>query len=728
MYIIGDATCARKVKMWEDVIGILRSRDQIRTTLRLQCVRHLDKVLQVDKPADFEMVAPEGGCKELCGQRLNCGHSCEFLCHAEIRHRVAPCRKPCERGRPDCGHRCPKPCSEPCGKCAVPIMNVALNCGHSLASVPCWVSHDLTRPEARCKTRIVRKLPRCGHEAEMPCCLDPEKFPCQKRCGGVLSCRHTSCNNVCSSCTIVPTDLNDPPYHAKPCQQRCDRPFTTCSHLCRRPCHSSDDCGTCMSPCQLGCIHSKCGKICGQACVPCAEPCTWNCEHLGQCNMPCGAPCDRLPCNQRCGRTLPCGHRCPSVCGEKCPDSWVCEECSSASVKEKVVDFVEFATYDRVDVNENPVIVLSCQHFYTMSFLDRCLEIDSAYVRNENGQFTQSIQFGNMTFDVKRCPECKEHISGIQRYNRVLKRAVLDVMLRTLIVQAQVSYSAVSSVVDKFELHLESSRTSVLNQLQRGGLSRQRQPISAHNAKVISERMHEFDQVRSPLQQYTKDVAEGNQPHVRVYGMSIAARDRAKTGSSASDIVLCPLDIPSPDIKHRLLGDILRLRLDAMQYTDMLQLVDHLSRLDGCESDATPLYKDIVKKCDVFCANAEIRRSESEQRQYHGLTVEILLLQVQFISLLLRGCQSVAPSRTVSLRSAGLQALSRCKKYFERYASCRKYESAAERAGEMLQSLAHFYQAVSVEERRAIVQAMNADFHGTGHWYRCGNGHPVIFH
>src|ERR1700738_3957585 len=203
MYIIGDATGARKVKMWEDVIGILRSRDQIGTTLRLHCSRHIDAVLEVKKPADFEVVASEGGCKELCGRRLDCGHSCEYLCHAEIRHLVVPCRKPCERGRPDCGHSCPKRCSEPCGKCTVPVTNVVLKCGHSLSSVPCWVSRDLTCPEARCKKQIVRKLPRCGHEAKMHCCFDPEKFQCQTKCGGVLSCRHTSCTNVCSSCTVI---------------------------------------------------------------------------------------------------------------------------------------------------------------------------------------------------------------------------------------------------------------------------------------------------------------------------------------------------------------------------------------------------------------------------------------------------------------------------------------------------------------------------------------------
>jgi hypothetical protein len=116
MYIIGDATCATKVELWEDVVGILQGREQIGSTLRLRCPRHEDDVINVSEPNDFEKVSPEGGCRVPCGSRLQCGHSCDYLCHAEIRHKITKCCKPCERGRPNCGHGCPKRCHEPCGK------------------------------------------------------------------------------------------------------------------------------------------------------------------------------------------------------------------------------------------------------------------------------------------------------------------------------------------------------------------------------------------------------------------------------------------------------------------------------------------------------------------------------------------------------------------------------------------------------------------------------------
>ena len=32
------------------------------------------------KAEDFDKV-PEGGCKEICGVRMQCGHACESFCH-----------------------------------------------------------------------------------------------------------------------------------------------------------------------------------------------------------------------------------------------------------------------------------------------------------------------------------------------------------------------------------------------------------------------------------------------------------------------------------------------------------------------------------------------------------------------------------------------------------------------------------------------------------------------
>ena len=45
----------------------------------MKCKNH-NIVTEISNAADFDNV-PEGGCKEICAVRLNCGHSCESFCH-----------------------------------------------------------------------------------------------------------------------------------------------------------------------------------------------------------------------------------------------------------------------------------------------------------------------------------------------------------------------------------------------------------------------------------------------------------------------------------------------------------------------------------------------------------------------------------------------------------------------------------------------------------------------
>ena len=131
MYIIGDAKCASFVKMWKEVIEILTGRDQLGPTLYLKCLQHQETILVVLKPGDFEILSPEDRCTELCSKRLNYRHSCEFQCHAEVRHRVTRYRKLYERRRLKYRHRCPKQYSDLYRNYNITINNVSLLCNCS---------------------------------------------------------------------------------------------------------------------------------------------------------------------------------------------------------------------------------------------------------------------------------------------------------------------------------------------------------------------------------------------------------------------------------------------------------------------------------------------------------------------------------------------------------------------------------------------------------------------
>ncbi|KAJ5760746.1 hypothetical protein N7520_007902 [Penicillium odoratum] len=107
MYIIGNSTTSRHVKMWAQVIDILRRNNNIGGALELQCPRHPDTIIKVTKPDDFARLSPEGGCDLPCASRLSCGHPCIQKCHSDVLHSAVKCLEPCPRSRKGCDHQCP---------------------------------------------------------------------------------------------------------------------------------------------------------------------------------------------------------------------------------------------------------------------------------------------------------------------------------------------------------------------------------------------------------------------------------------------------------------------------------------------------------------------------------------------------------------------------------------------------------------------------------------------
>ena len=106
----------------------------------------------------------------------------------------------------------------------------------------------------------------------------------------------------------------------------------------------------------------------------------------------------------------------------------------------------------------------------------------------------------------------------------------------------------------------------------------------------------------------------------------------------------------------------------------MMRIVDRLSSLPGSSHDAKKFQKDIGDKCHALRPQCKKRKQECDRRQFHVLSVEILLLQIQALKLETR---TATIESVVKLRGEG-QIFSECEKYFVKYASCAKYSGRDE--------------------------------------------------
>jgi hypothetical protein len=705
MYIIGNAITASSVDMWSNVMSMLQEQRAIGSQLELCCPRHQDTILHASEPDDFATVSPEGGCGLICDKRLEkCGHQCKSPCHSDFMHGVYYCAKACERQHEVCKHRCERLCGDDCGRCLVDIEEFTLPCGH-IGKVKCWQTREPA--SIKCQAKVVKLIPGCDHSLEVKCFIDvtSPKFRCVAPCQTNMDCGH-SCTGLYHDCRIT-----DEAVKHNQCNVVCGRKYSACSHSCEARCHNSQSCEPCSKDCEVRCAHSKCSLRCHEGCAPCIEPCTWSCSHRGSCNMPCSAPCDRLPCDERCEKILSCGHQCPFVCGEDCPTEEHCQLCCTDDVRNARVDLLGFATFSEINLNDTPIVLLSCGHYFTVESLDGMLQQDHVYKQNLIGEFTglENISSGPLE-KPPCCPDCRQQIQqfSAKRYGRVLNRSAIDEITRRsethiLRLQGQLR-KLLDDLTEAILQHISSSE----------GLQ-----LSSSKSKELLRSKEVANKLRHQIRKLNKQTLTQNQPAKKLYDSTLVAH---KAHSHAREIlegeILC---FASPGRGLLLNGDY----LDIVCTSQILSIDLKLKCSSGGSLNSEG---EISKDINKFLQQCRQKSREAFELMKYSLATEIYACYGRFV-LALRGCQQSGPEESrISMEETVNTAKVDIESAIE---ICNKGFTGAAEMSQLLKSIyagfaSEFYTDVSAQERAMVSEAMKIELGSTtGHWYNCVNGHPV---
>lgn len=731
MYLIGNTDTYSNIRMWQKVIDMLRASDSVGNSLGLCCPRHKDTLIQVSEPDDFPRLSPEGGCRQACLWRLpDCGHMCQARCHSESMHNVFSCPQPCQRLHDPCKHACQKQtCGEDCGKCLIKLKDVRLPCGHFKDDIFCYLAQD---PGAiYCDTLVQKTVPGCNHTVEVACSLDVtlDRYRCPTPCATILSCGHP-CPGTCGQCNTKTNTGQRSVSHQK-CRKVCGRRFGTCNHTCHKPCHDGKDCGPCLSPCEVRCQHSQCTLLCHEACAPCIEICTWSCEHQGSCTMPCSAPCNRLPCDQRCSKELPCGHQCPGLCGEICPKRY-CHKC--AMRQDARVDLLEMKTYAEIDVNETPIVVLGCGHFFTTETLDGLIGMHDVYVTNKFGQFTGLADIsGALASKIPQCPDCqcpvRQYVT--QRYNRVINRAVIDGMSKRFLVNGKTELRGLENQVDGLEKEFEKSRSDVTRSISlaaNGNLA----GLATNVAKQIQTRYDASHRLNKDMSSFLRKVADRHQPAQKLHEATVHATRTNK--SKSLDEALASLSIRDTvplverDRRVTLGGRMIQIKAECIVLEDKFSIAGALKSAFSAETAKLPggspdkLTKPFLQICATFitdCNTESLPKLAVEATLYFARIAWLY----QSSGLSDNSDKEKATEYVKEARELLEGALELCKRPFQ---NAEQLKKAAEESIKLLRR--EWYEVVTPEELAAIKQAMVSGLRGiathSGHWYNCVNGHP----
>jgi hypothetical protein len=83
--------------------------------------------------------------------------------------------------------------------------------------------------------------------------------------------------------------------------------------------------------------------------------------------------------------------------------------CGHPKAKGAIVDFIMLYTFDEVNLDENPCLVLSCEHIFTMESMDGHMSMLDIYSGNEEGSIT-NLKNSTEPFSasgMKSCTTCR---------------------------------------------------------------------------------------------------------------------------------------------------------------------------------------------------------------------------------------------------------------------------------------------------------------------------------
>jgi len=389
------------------------------------------------------------------------------------------------------------------------------------------------------------------------------------------------------------------------------------------------------------------------------------------------------------------------------------------------IDLLEMKTYAEIDVNETPIVVLGCGHFFTAESFDGLVGMQEVYDTDKSGRFTRLADISSaLSSKIPQCPDCQRPVRQYitQRYNRVINRAVIDEMSKRFLVNGQAELKGFELRVNDLEKELEQSRSST--------------PLASglNLANQVQGRLLTSSGLNKEIKSFLKNAADRHQPAQKLYEAQINAI-RANESKSLDKLMASlslrdTVPLAKRDRRITLGARMVQIKAECI-------ILEHKFSILGAANSAM-----------LSVETAALSRGSPEK-----LTIPFLQICATFI----KDCTAESlPKLAVEAslyfarivrpyRSSRLSDISGDKKAIEYVNEARELlDQAVELCKQPFQNARHlkmaveesikllgreWYEAVTSDELDSVKQAMVSGPGGlathSGHWYNYINGHPV---
>lgn len=302
--------------------------------------------------------------------------------------------------------------------------------------------------------------------------------------------------------------------------------------------------------------------------------------------------------------------------------------------------------------------------------------------------------------EIKVCPDCRGSLRSINRYGRLIRRAMIDEATKRFIVWSNVQYMPLALELENAKTLMAEISTDVFTREIIRGIQLDGNPHDQFRqiAKHYKKRCPKILKLRRRIFDYLKKVDVAEQPFRRVLDYVENARRRHGIQLTIDD------DDSVLQTRASLLAAALLIRCDLLLLTDAMKLRG--SSILFATTTKPVNFKQNREACEELVANAAKSQNLLQQAEGH-------LFFVQFAALERQACDMEKSNRLLEEAEAHLESL---KILIESSPAQTKAISVELDVVEKMLIDGTFYDPVSNEEMRAVVQAMAREFQGTGHW------------
>lgn len=418
-----------------------------------------------------------------------------------------------------------------------------------------------------------------------------------------------------------------------------------------------------------------------------------------------------------------CGHQCPSICGETCPEGW-CQACGDHPTAR--VDLLLFNEYKDIDLDDTPVIVLNCGHFFTAESLDGMVGMSKVYVSDpRTGAFTD-ICVSPEKVTVPRCPDCKQPIRqfATKRYGRVVNQAVID------------------ETSNKF--HIEGLRKLAELETQLQAVVDVFQGDRTGDERSVRTRDAEANNLRRAIDGFCQKVSVGQQPTKKLFDAAHLAFRRRQVADIESMLEGLSLDgpdsgalLPAPILDRQIIlsGQHLKVRLQNVILGHQFLKASRQTAPSVDSGLSESLLKNLFKRAVAFLKDCQAFIDESRTENLPRLAVHGIVAFARVAKCLESARSRLSTAKVASVTSVIATHIDTARELLKE-AECLcgiPFPGSEEVRAEMAQIIRLYererYEDVTAEEIASIKKAMVGGPGGfatnTGHWYKCQNGHSV---